>query len=179
MKIIISEYTPDWQVRFAEEKVAIEDVLKGLSPVVEHIGSTSVNGLVAKPILDIMVGVAEESKLDETINPIKKLGYYYIDKFTADWPERRFFQKNVKNNPNVHSINVHVFVKDSPDWVRHLAFRDYLRATPNKRDEYGKLKRALSEKEFKDRQEYQDAKEDFVKQLEKEALKKLKHDNPS
>lgn len=171
MKIFISEYNTEWAVAFEEEKVRIHDALRGINSDIEHIGSTSVHGLMAKPIIDIMVGLPEEADLDKSIEPLKKIGYNYIEKFTADWPERRFFQKNVKGNPQVHAIHIHVFVKDSKDWIRHIAFRDYLRNTPHIRDEYAKLKKQLSETEFNDRQEYQDAKSEFIEQTEKKALK--------
>lgn len=118
-----------------------------------------------------MVGVPQDSDLDKTIEPLKGIGYNYIEKFTDDWPERRFFQKNVKGHPKVHAVHIHAFLKDSPDWIRHIAFRDYLRNTPYIRDEYTKLKKQLSETEFTDRQEYQDAKSEFLNQTEKEALK--------
>jgi GrpB-like predicted nucleotidyltransferase (UPF0157 family) len=188
MKIIIADYNPLWPVTFLKERHIIESALNGLHPVIEHIGSTSVPGLGAKPIIDILVGLENETQLEDSIPPMINMGYVYFKKYNPVMPYRRYF---VRLNPAKgrvipdvidaqHDIvggadftaltNVHVIVKDTYHFKRHIALRDYLKAHPDVRDEYDALKRGLSQVEFKDGLAYNDAKDSFVKQTERDAV---------
>ena len=188
MKILLEEYKASWVDGFLAEKVIIESTLIDFQPVIEHVGSTSIPGLCAKPTIDILVGLPDENLLDKTIAPMIRQGYTYFRKYEPAMPYRRLFARlralAGKGRPEVVDIddefvrgqefvsvtNIHVVVKDTPHWHRHLAFRDFLRAHAELRDEYGRLKRDLSQREFKDSNEYNAAKESFIKQTQVQAL---------
>lgn len=189
MKIIIQDYQESWETDFLQLQAQIKQALEPLTVAIEHIGSTSVPGLGAKPIIDILVGVESESILDQLIQPMQRAGLTYFKKYEPSWPERRFFVQLVpmigKLPPTIIDIgdddsfrehfiskaHIHVVVKDTYDWKRHVAFRDYLRVHPAIREEYYQLKKRLSEKEFQDMLEYNDQKNYFVKKVEKAAMK--------
>ena len=91
---------------------------------IEHIGSTSVVGLMSKPIIDILIGIPNQTNLDDCIDIISSLGFTYISKYENDIPNRRFFILDI-NNKRTHHIHL---VKKDTDWFkRHIAFRDELR----------------------------------------------------
>ncbi|MBI2279252.1 MAG: GrpB family protein [Bacteroidetes bacterium] len=188
MKITVEEYNNDWPNKFSEEQLAINNALLNFSPTIEHIGSTSVVGLGAKPTIDILVGLKDKSHLDEVINPMINCGYTYFKLYEPSWPSRRLFVKltPLKNlvPPKIIGIgeeyiggkdfkslaNIHIIVKDTYDWTRHIAFRDFLNTYPEIKDKYYKLKKNLSEQEFKHQFEYSAAKDSFIKETEKLAL---------
>ena len=187
MKITISDYQDNWPEMFAREQENISRVLAFLDPVIIHIGSTSVPGLCAKPIIDIQVGLKSADDLDRTIEPMQQ-HYTYVKMYEPDWPERRYYclYKSVPDKilPSIINVgdlspskqglislfHIHVFVKDTDDWIRHLAFRDYLDAHPHERDAYCRLKRELSKQDFDTMISYNDAKDSFVKQTQQKAV---------
>jgi len=189
MKIIIEEYTPKWVDDFVTEKNKLEQALEGIGATIEHIGSTSVPGLGAKPIIDILIGLRVEDDLDKVIVPMQQSGYTYFKKYEPMMPYRRLFIKLEplpdKMPPAIVDIgeelvtgkdframvNIHVLVEGTPHWDRHIAFRDFLRAHPDTRDAYDALKKELSLREFRDTLEYNQAKDTFVKEVEQQALK--------
>lgn len=89
--VVIEEYTPNWALQFKEEQRLIKGTMGDKAITIEHIGSTSVEGLGAKPILDIMIGVHNLKEVDEFIEPLKKIAYEYV--FHKEFPNRRFFRK--------------------------------------------------------------------------------------
>jgi len=162
-KIIISNHDPLWPQLFEEEKKNLAAVLP-LHVIIEHIGSTSVPGLAAKPVIDIMIGVPSLEIADQLcIKPIKNLGYIYVPEYEEHAPERRYFKK--LNQDNVHTHHIHLVEYDSPWWKRILHFRDYLRSHPEVAKEYAELKKSLSAK-FIDTNEYANAKTEFVKNID-------------
>jgi len=189
MKIIIEEYTPKWVDDFVTEKNKLEQALEGIGATIEHIGSTSVPGLGAKPIIDILIGLRVEDDLDKVIVPMQQSGYTYFKKYEPMMPYRRLFIKLEplpdKMPPAIVDIgeelvtgkdframvNIHVLVEGTLHWDRHIAFRDFLRAHPDTRDAYDALKKELSLREFRDTLEYNQAKDAFVKEVEQQALK--------
>lgn len=189
MKIEIFDYNPKWKDHFYSEKELILTALKDLEPVVEHIGSTSVEGLGAKNIIDIMVGLKDESEFDLLVDKMTGIGFTYYRIYDEVMPERRLYSRlqhkdNIsppkiynKNEPSTYErgfrslVNCHCVVKDKEFWNRHIAFRDYLRNNDDVRDAYYKLKKKLSEKEWDDRNDYTDAKTAFIKDIELKALK--------
>lgn len=188
MKIIIETYTEQWVNDFGEEKDKLAATLKGRHAVIEHIGSTSVPGLGAKPIIDILIGLPAEDDLDKVVVPMQQSGYTYFRKYEPMMPYRRFFVKlepsPQKMPPAIVDIgeeyvtgkdframaNIHILVKGTLHWDRHIAFRDFLRAHPDTRDAYYALKKELSLMEFRDTLEYNQAKDAFVKEVEARAL---------
>ena len=163
MKVKLSEYNPEWVQLFREEKERIAEKLGNKIVTIEHIGSTSVSGLGAKPIVDILLGVRKISDADEFIPKMEELGYEYRNHFENVMPYRRYFTK--PEHYHVHTVEV-----TSEFWRRHLLFRDYLRAHDDKRNEYNKLKKELAEREWNDVNDYAYAKTDFIKKIEKDAL---------
>jgi len=101
MKIIIHEYARLWVKKFHDHKSILQGTLGLFAPSVEHIGSTSVSGLGAKPVIDILVGLQKESDLDKIILPMTAAGYSYIQKFEPFMPYRRFFQKLISRDSGV------------------------------------------------------------------------------
>lgn len=188
MKITIEPYQPAWVDKFQQERAIIEAALAHLSPVVEHIGSTSVPGLGAKPIIDILVGVDQEARLDQTIQPMMAAGYTYFRKHEPAMPYRRYYVRLISSQgqeppakvdigeglvigQDFKSVtHIHLLVKDTLHWTRHIAFRDYLRTHPAIAAQYEALKRAISLRDFKDGIVYNEAKDHFVKKVEAEAL---------
>ena len=164
MKVILSDYTPEWVNFFQKEKKIITDKLGDKIVTVEHIGSTAVPGLGTKPIIDILLGVRKISDADEFIPKMEELGYEYRNNFEHVMPYRRYFTK--PNYYHVHTVEV-----TSEFWRRHLLFRDYMRGHDDVRDDYFKTKKSLAEKDWDDVNDYAYAKTDFVKEKEKEALR--------
>ncbi len=188
MKIILEEYQHSWVVSFELEKQALTSTLIDFSPAIEHVGSTAIPGLCAKPTIDILVGLHDEAQLDKTIAPMMSTGYTYFKKYEPAMPYRRLFSmlkaltdkkppaiidvhdEFVRGQEFISSANIHVIVKDTLHWKRHLAFRDFLRAHADQRDEYGRLKTELSKQEYKDTNQYNAAKDKFIQQTQELAL---------
>ncbi len=163
MKVHIEKYNPNWAAQFLKEYNLLVDLINESDVAIEHIGSTSVEGLGAKPVIDIMIGLKDFSTADYHIINIKKLGYNYISKYENVMPYRRFFIKEI-NGKRTHHI--HMVEIDTNHWKRHIGFRDYLRNDKVVRDNYFELKMNLSKKEWSDRDEYTKAKTDFIRAIE-------------
>jgi GrpB-like predicted nucleotidyltransferase (UPF0157 family) len=158
-KIIIVSYDPNWKILFEEEKKMIRNIVGDHIEDIRHIGSTSVEGLAAKPIIDILIGIRSLADARECVSPLGTLGYEYVPEYEKDLPMRRYFRKPV-NGTRTHHI--HMVELTSHFWKIHLAFRDYLAAHRKERDEYAALKRVLAEKYPDDREAYTNAKTDFI-----------------
>ena len=185
MKVEVVPYNPEWKNKFEEEKTALTELLKEFSPVVEHIGSTSIEGLGAKPIVDIQIGVYKHEHLDLLVGPMMNAGYTYYKKYEDVLPGRRYFVRALNQNNDImpkilltydhkfdrkehpHLVHIHAIELDSEWWCRHTAFRDYLRANNEARDEYYSLKMKLAENDWENKDDYTDAKTEFVKRIEK------------
>jgi GrpB-like predicted nucleotidyltransferase (UPF0157 family) len=188
MKIPFSPYSDQWPVDFQDRAETIRLALGDLPVSIDHIGSTSVVGLGAKPIIDILIGVEKETELDLLIQPMIGCGYTYFKKYEPEMPYRRLFvllepltglqaPEMIDVNEDYNSgelfapiVNVHAIVKHTYHWTRHIAFRDFLRAHPEVTESYYRLKLELSLQEFAHHLEYNRAKNDFVKTVEQEAL---------
>lgn len=166
MFVTVVEHNPAWKSAFLSEADHIRDILGNELINVFHIGSTSVEGLKAKPIIDIMPVVNAIDRLDAYTGRFEELGYEALGEFGM--PGRRYFRKG--GDHRTHQI--HAFQIDNLcDIERHLAVRDYLRAHPAVRREYGLLKSRLAERFPTDIESYSDGKADFVMAMEKESLK--------
>lgn len=188
LKIVIESYNSQWPLLFEREKAVIYAATAHLHPSIEHIGSTSVPGLGAKPIIDILLGVENDEALNNTILPMTGSGYTYFKKYESGMPYRRFFVRlhSLNGSPVPEkvavedeiawgidfnsTVHVHALVKDTEHWTRHIAFRDYMRTHPLAREEYETLKRKLVQNDFKDGLAYNAAKDHFMKQTEQLAL---------
>jgi len=147
----------------------IELVLDGRIEEIEHIGSTSVEGLAAKPIIDIGITVTDID--DPTlIDRMQKLGYIYRDDREDDLPFRRYF---VLIREDKHLVHVHIVPKEHEFFNAHIAFRDYLRQHKDIRDEYHLLKIRLAHKYKEDREGYQQGKSAYIRNITDLALDQL------
>ena len=139
--ITVTDYNPKWPLQYAEERKRIAEILKENCISIYHIGSTSVPGLAAKPVIDIMAVVRSLEKADSTAEQFSEIGYEYLGEFGI--AGRRYLRKG--GDERTHQI--HMFQAD--DWKnigRHLAFRDYMQSHETERNEYAKLKKALAQK---------------------------------
>jgi GrpB-like predicted nucleotidyltransferase (UPF0157 family) len=159
-KIIIKEYDPKWASLFETERNELMEAIGHYVADIEHIGSTAVPGLAAKPVVDILVGLRRLLDAQDCIMPIESMGYEYIPEFEDEFPERRYFRKG-KNGIRSHQI--HMVEIHSDFWKRHLLFRDHLRSNPQTAKEYAVLKQELAKKFTDDREGYTNAKTDFIK----------------
>lgn len=166
MKVFIVEYRPQWREMFEAEKRLLQVVLGEASAQIEHIGSTAVDGLAAKPIIDIMIGLPDFSAAERFVPEIEKMGYEYFKKYEVEMPFRRYFAKD-QNGVRTHQI--HMVEIGGEFWERHLLFRDYLRQNPSAANEYAALKRQLAERDWVDVNEYAYAKTEFIKDVEGKA----------
>jgi GrpB-like predicted nucleotidyltransferase (UPF0157 family) len=188
VKILLEEYQARWADDFLAERDTLASTLIDFNPSIEHIGSTSIPGLCAKPTIDLLVGLRDDNLLDETISPMISKGYTYFSKYEPAMPYRRLFARLkaladttppevigihdefVRGQEFVSVANIHVVVKNTPHWRRHLAFRDFLRTHAELRDEYGRLKKELSTREFKDSNDYNAAKNSFIEKIQVQAV---------
>ena len=150
--ITVVNYDPEWPSKYVRERDYITEILKENCISIYHIGSTSVPGLAAKPIIDIMAVVRSLEKVDTVAEKFSEIGYEYLGEFGI-----------------THQI--HIFQAD--DWNnigRHLAFRDYMHTHEKERNEYAKIKKDLAQKFPYDIDGYCDGKENFVREMEERAL---------
>ena len=160
-QVTLSEYSAEWRYHFrcvAAELTAIAS----LAAHIEHIGSTSVVGLCAKPVIDIMLGVAKLSDIKLRIPTIETLGYVYRAEYELALPERRYFVRAANVTPRVH---LHCVLYRGQLWVQHLAFRDALRADAQLARQYQVLKHALAALHAGDKVAYSAAKSLFIAQV--------------
>lgn len=147
-RIIVEEYSTCWETNFNELKSVYETYLGNLISAVEHVGSTSVADLAAKPILDIDLIIENNDCLNPVIKELEKLGYEFVG--DLDVPDRWAFKRNSDKTPLSESGKIwqkhHLYVcpKDSLALQDHLQLRNYLRAHPDKVIEYGELKKSLA-----------------------------------
>jgi GrpB-like predicted nucleotidyltransferase (UPF0157 family) len=160
-RIELREYDPSWARTFASERLRLTGVFDGRAVAIEHIGSTSVPDLCAKPIVDILVGMQELDLSDDEIAAMETLGYEYMGEFGL--AGRLFFRKG---DPRTH--NVHVVEHGGEHWERHITFRDALRGDPEERRRYDAFKRRLAA-EGHAREVYTELKTPFIREVEARA----------
>jgi len=157
--IEVVDYDADWPSMFEAEASRLRAGLGELAVRIEHVGSTSVPGLAAKPIVDIQVSVPDIRDLDSYRRPLEALGYEYV--YDPDFVEYPFFGWPTSAQPR--TFNLHVCEAGTEWEARHLRFRDLLRSDPVARDEYAALKRELALKHGNDIQGYVDDKDAFIR----------------
>jgi GrpB-like predicted nucleotidyltransferase (UPF0157 family) len=166
-KVEVSEHNPRWKNEFESEAQLIRRALSSEIVAIHHIGSTSVPGIAAKPIIDILLEVRDVAALEAKATAMESLGYEVMGEFGI--PGRRYFRKDDASGRRTH--HVHAFAAGSSEAVRHLAFRDYLIAHPDDARAYSELKRSLAESYANDADAYMDGKDDFIKQIDQEAAR--------
>ncbi len=157
-------HNPEWS-QLADEEA--KQILEQLSiPVIGiyHIGSTSIPGIKAKPILDFVMEVADLDEIIRSAEALEELGYLSKDEYGI--PGRQFFTKDTNGERSHH---LHVFQKGHPDIERHLVFRDFLRANPKAAHEYELIKEKLAKRFPKESGNYTEAKSDFILSMDEVA----------
>ena len=167
--IIIADYDPAWPAMFKQERAILQTALGSLLVACEHVGSTAVPGLAAKPIIDLLVGVRSLAEAESHyIEPLETLGYIHIPDYKSWLADELFFRKGI-TGPWTHHLRM--MQPSSPLWERRLLFRDYLRRHREVADTYANLKRSLAT-EFGDNiAAYRDAKTAFIEEMMLKARK--------
>ncbi len=158
--VLLREARPEWGGLARGLADAIREALGERAAEVEHIGSTAVPGLAAKPIIDLAAGVARPS-VAAVRGPLEKLGYRY----RGDAGDQGGLLFVLEVRPRHRVAHVHVVDPDGPQWQRYLAFRDLLRSDASARAKYTRLKRELARRHPHDRRAYTEGKERLVREL--------------
>lgn len=150
-------YDPGWPARFESERALLEGAIGRWAPGgIHHVGSTAVPGLAAKPVIDILVGVADLPTSRSCFEPLAELDYHYAP-YLAE--QMHWF---CKPDPRRRTHHLHLVPEGSSRYRDELAFRDLLRADRAAAAEYAALKRELAERFEHDRDGYTDAKTEFI-----------------
>lgn len=158
--VLVVAYDPRWPALFEQERARLEAGLGALCLAVEHVGSTAVPGLAAKPVIDIALGIPSLDRTEELVEKMVAMGYGYVPQFESAMPTRRYFHRP---SYAAHTHHVHAWSLDELRTRPELAFRDYLRAHADTAAEYAALKRHLAERFREDREGYTLAKGDFIR----------------
>ncbi len=160
--ITLVEYDPNWEELFEREAHRIRSILGSKALQIEHVGSTSVPGLCAKPIIDILL-VVENSADELSYVPVLESAGYTLRVREPEWSEHRMFK-----GPDT-DINLHVFSKGTSEIKRMLLFRDHLRNNEADREKYAQVKRSLAKNKWRHIQHYADAKTSIIQEIMKSA----------
>lgn len=161
-RVIITPADPAWAVRYRIEAQLLRVILSELDPGVEHIGSTAVPGLAAKPVIDLLIGVPGLERFVPYAHRLAAYGYEYDPDQERVVPDRRFFKRVVAG---VRTHHLHVVERNGPLWQRYLGFRDALRADPALALRYAQLKLTLAARHPEDREAYTAGKTSFVESV--------------
>ncbi len=158
-RVKLSDYNPIWKYLYEIEEEAVLSSCKINPEQIQHFGSTSINGISAKPVIDIILGI-DPDQLDDTIQNLSKIGYTYKANFEPK--EWHFLTKGFEDNITHH---LHLCHYNSFFFKSHIAFRDYLLNHPDDRADYQKLKLELQTRFADDRPSYTKAKDEFIKKI--------------
>ncbi|MGV3488204.1 MAG: GrpB family protein [Tuberibacillus sp.] len=162
-RVEVISYTKDWVNAFNEESEEIKAIFGALILEFHHIGSTTVPGMAAKPIIDMMPVVSDIEQVDRFNDEMIKLGYVPMGENGI--PGRRYFQKG--GDQRTH--HVHIYEKGNAEIERHLAFRDYMMAHPEEAKKYSELKLTLAKQFPTDIESYINGKDAFIKDIDDKA----------
>jgi GrpB-like predicted nucleotidyltransferase (UPF0157 family) len=160
--VVLVDYDPAWPDLFERESARLRELLGDTVIAIEHVGSTSVPGLAAKPIVDIDLVVPDSADEDAYLPRLVSAGYRLTVR-EPNWHEHRMFK-----GPDT-DINLHVFPPGCPETVRHTVFRDWLRTHPDDRDRYAAVKRAIAT-QAPDVRAYSEAKNDVIDDIYRRAF---------
>jgi GrpB-like predicted nucleotidyltransferase (UPF0157 family) len=157
-RILIVDYDPRWPGLFRSEAERIRTALAAKALRIEHTGSTSVPGLAAKPVIDVLLVVADSGDEDAYVPALKAAGY------SLRIREPHWYEHRMLNGPDT-DVNLHVFSAGCPEIDRMLMFRDWLRDNAEDRDQYARAKLELAREDWKYVQNYADAKTAVVEEI--------------
>ena len=156
--VTLAEYDPAWPDRYSVLEYDVRAALGRAALQIEHVGSTSVPGLIAKPIVDIVLVVADSALEEAYVPPLQAAGYALRVR-EPDWYEHRMLRGGEKD------VNLHVFSAGCPEIDRMLRFRDRLRSNAADRERYAAVKRELASRQWRDVQDYAGAKTDVISEI--------------
>lgn len=168
-KVKLAPYHPEWIGLFQVEKEAIQGTFGDEVIGIEHIGSTAIPGMIAKPILDFMVAVNSLDGYERFTPKFEQLGYQFM-RDNRDEQEHVLFIKGPEEK-RTHYLKLTTL--DSDFWKEHILFRDYLINHPDRAEQYIELKQSLLEKHGGEREKYTKEKEDFIKETLELARKEI------
>ncbi|TLS38198.1 GrpB family protein [Pseudalkalibacillus caeni] len=162
-KVYLEEHNPEWKNKYLEEEEKIKGIFGGQLENSYHIGSTSISGIKAKPVIDILLEVKDIHEVDRLNNAMEQLGYEAMGEHGIEG--RRFFRKGGNNRTH----HIHVFEKGNSEIKRHVNFRDYMRAHPEEARKYESLKAELAQKYCDDMEKYAESKSEFIREMDRKA----------
>ena len=157
-------YNSEWEKHFQVEAEFLKKVFGKYLLDVFHIGSTSIPGILAKPVIDLLPVVRDIERVESFTSILVQQGY--IAKGEYGIPGRRFF---IKGSQEKRTHHIHIFQDGNPEITRHLLFRDYMRAHPQEAERYSRLKLELAQKYRSDAAAYSQAKHDFITEMDQKA----------
>jgi GrpB-like predicted nucleotidyltransferase (UPF0157 family) len=161
--LVIAAYDPSWPAAFGQERDAILSVIGEKLLAIEHIGSTAVPGLGAKPIIDILAGLAALEDAEQCMQPLAGLGYRFVPEAMRYLPGDRYFRRSVSAKQGTSDVaHLHLTEYASPFWRERIRFRDLLRTSPELARTYEHLKRELAPR-YSSGPEYSEAKTEFIR----------------
>lgn len=162
--VTVLPYTPQWAEAFLTLRDALWEALEGVALAIEHVGSTSVPGMWAKPILDVDVVLPDSTSLPEAIYRLQQLGYLYEGDLGIAGREAFSYVAL----PRFMAHHLYVCPQDSPELHRHLTFRDHLRSHSDARERYSEVKREAAQLFPRDIDRYMQYKSGVIAQLYRE-----------
>ena len=159
--LTLAPYDPDWPAAFEAEAGRIGSALGPRARRIEHIGSTSVPGLLAKPVIDIAVAVDSAAEAEACVAPLQSLGYEHRG-MHGDDPARRYF---ALDRDGRRRVQIHMWILPAAGWDRLLRFRDLLRARPDLASAYAREKLRVADAVGWDKMAYSEAKGPFIESL--------------
>lgn len=157
--VLLVDYDPTWPAIFATEQQRVLESLGDTAVAVEHVGSTAVPGLMAKPIIDIVLAVHDSADETSYVPALEDIGYTLRIR-EPDWYEHRVL---TRQHP---AVNLHVFTAGASEMTRMLRFRDHLRRHPADRERYAAAKQGLARRTWRYVNDYADAKDDVIAMIQ-------------
>lgn len=153
----LESYQESWKIHFEKEAKHLLSKIGEYTLDIQHIGSTAIPGIVAKPIIDMALAIISLSEVEKIIQPLKEIGFIYRGEQGV--PGRHLF---VKGGEDCRTHHLHVMEKSTDEWKKHISFRDYLLKHPEEVQNYNVLKQSLAKKYKDDRGKYTEGKSDFI-----------------
>jgi GrpB-like predicted nucleotidyltransferase (UPF0157 family) len=166
-KVEVVPHDPRWRDAFEAEARRVAAALGENVVAVQHIGSTAIPNIYAKPIIDLLVEVRDIAEVDGRSPAMESLGYEVMGEYGI--PGRRYFRKD--NREGIRTHHIHAFESGSAEVERHLAFRDYMIAHPLEAQRYSELKRRLAKEHPQSLEGYMDGKDGFIKEMNRRAAR--------
>ena len=160
--LAVLSYSSEWPRHFSKLQKELAGAFTRTSVAIEHIGSTSIPGMAAIPIIDVVLGSRSWARAETIIDALHRLGFEYVHKHDDEFPMRRCFTRPASASPQV---DLHAVETGSAFWAERLAFRDALRANPSLVAQYTELKRRLAAELHGDRPAYTAAKAPFIRSV--------------